>query len=104
MPPPFHNHFSSFANRYADFRPHYPAALFDFLATLAPRDALVWDCAAGSGQATLDLAARFDQVIATDGSAQQITSAPQHPNIEYRVALAEQSPLPDASAGLITVA
>jgi ubiquinone/menaquinone biosynthesis C-methylase UbiE len=100
----FHDHFSSFANRYADFRPHYPAALFDFLATLAPRDSLVWDCAAGSGQATLDLAARFAQVIATDGSAQQIASAPQRHNIEYRVALAEQSPLPDASAGLVTVA
>ena len=100
----FHDHFSGFANRYADFRPHYPSALFDYLATLAPRDSLVWDCAAGSGQATLDLAARFKKVIATDGSTQQIASAPKRDNIEYRVALAEQSGLPDSSVGLITVA
>jgi hypothetical protein len=25
--------------------------LFDFLATLAPGDSLVWDCACGNGQA-----------------------------------------------------
>jgi len=100
----FKDHFSNVANRYADFRPHYPAALFDFLAMLAPRQSLVWDCAAGSGQATVDLASRFDKVIATDGSAQQIASAPCLPNVEYRVALAEQSGLRDASADLITVA
>jgi ubiquinone/menaquinone biosynthesis C-methylase UbiE len=100
----FHDHFSSVANRYADFRPHYPSALFDYLTTLAPRDSLVWDCAAGSGQATMDLADHFDKVIATDASAQQIASAPQRDNVEYRVALAEQSGLPDESVGLVTVA
>src|SRR5678809_1112785 len=100
----FHDHFSGVANRYADFRPHYPAALFDYLATLAPRDSVVWDCAAGSGQATIDLAARFERVIATDGSAEQITSAPRRTNVEYRVVLAEQSGLADESVGLITVA
>ncbi|HKQ40395.1 MAG TPA: class I SAM-dependent methyltransferase, partial [Verrucomicrobiae bacterium] len=100
----FQDHFSSVANQYADFRPKYPAALFDYLATLAPRNSLVWDCAAGNGQATLDLAARFAKVIATDASAEQIASATPHPNIEYRVALAEQSGLPDASVSLITVA
>jgi len=99
----FQDHFSSVASRYADFRPHYPAALFDYLATLAPRDALVWDCAAGSGQATVDLAARFDKVIATDGSAEQIASAPRRNNVEYRVALAEDSGLADESIGLVTV-
>src|SRR5262249_45905079 len=95
---------SCVASRYADFRPHYPAALFDYLATLVPRDGLVWDCAAGSGQATIDLAARFDKVIATDGSAEQIASAARRDNVEYRVALAEQSGLADQSVGLVTVA
>src|SRR5215468_417282 len=95
----FHDHFSSVATRYADFRPHYPSALFDYLATLTPRDSLVWDCAAGSGQATIDLAARFDKVIATDGSAQQIAAAPRCDNVEYRVALAEESGLADESVG-----
>jgi len=100
----FHDHFSKVASRYVDFRPHYPSALFDYLATLAPRNSVVWDCAAGSGQATIDLAARFDKVIATDASAEQIGSAPRRDNVEYRVALAEQSGLPDRSVELITVA
>ena len=100
----FKDHFSTVATRYADFRPHYPSALFDYLATLVPRDTFVWDCAAGSGQATVDLAARFDRMIATDASAEQISSAPPRGNVEYRVALAEQSGLADSSVGLVTVA
>jgi ubiquinone/menaquinone biosynthesis C-methylase UbiE len=104
MSRPFHDHFSEVAKRYADFRPRYPAALFDYLATLVPRSSLVWDCACGNGQATLDLAARFDRVVATDASRKQIAAATPHPNVEYRVAPAEQSGLPDESVALITVA
>ena len=104
MNQPFQDHFSGVANQYADFRPHYPAALFDFLATVVPLNLPVWDCAAGNGQATLDLAARFPRVIATDASREQIAAATPHPRIEYRVAPAEQSGLPDRSIGLITVA
>jgi len=100
----FHDHFSDVAKRYADFRPHYPAALFDFLATLKPRNSLVWDCACGNGQATVDLARRFDRVVATDASREQIASAKPNPNVEYRVAPAEQSGLSDGSVALITVA
>ncbi|HEV8542466.1 MAG TPA: class I SAM-dependent methyltransferase, partial [Verrucomicrobiae bacterium] len=92
------------AKRYANFRPHYPAALFDYLATLVPQTATVWDCAAGSGQATLDLARRFAKVIATDASAEQIASATPLSNVDYRVALAEESGLPANSVDLITVA
>jgi len=100
----FHDHFSGVANRYADFRPHYPAELFDYLATLAPKDSMVWDCAAGNGQASYDLAVRFARVVATDASKEQIASAKPHPKIEFRAAPAEQSGLPDQSIGLITVA
>lgn len=100
----FHDHFSGVATRYADFRPHYPAALFDSFAKLVPRDSLVWDCACGNGQATLDLAERFDRVVATDASREQIASATPHRRIEYRVAPAEQSGLPEESVGLLTVA
>ena len=104
MNQPFHDHFSSVANRYADFRPRYPAALFDYLASLVPQGAVVWDCACGNGQATLDLATRFDKVIATDASREQIASAATHPKIEYRAASAEQSGLPDQSIALVSVA
>jgi ubiquinone/menaquinone biosynthesis C-methylase UbiE len=103
MTRPFQDHFSSVANHYADFRPHYPSALFDYLATLVPRSSIVY-CAAGNGQATLDLAARFDQVVATDASKEQIASAPSNPKVEYRVAPAEQSGLPDNSVALVVVA
>lgn len=104
MSPAFPDHFSPVAARYAAHRPGYPAALFDFLAGPVPRDALVWDCAAGNGQATVDLARRFDRVIGTDASADQIASAPALPGVEWRVALADQSGLPDQSVGLVTVA
>ncbi|MBL9173311.1 MAG: class I SAM-dependent methyltransferase [Verrucomicrobiales bacterium] len=104
MNPSFADHFSSVARTYAEFRPKYPAALFDFLASRVPREAAVWDCAAGNGQATLDLAARFARVYGTDASAEQIASAPAVPSIEWRVAPADHSGLPDASVGLVTVA
>src|SRR5258706_7811727 len=97
MIPTFHDHFSGVAKRYADFRPHYPAALFDYLATLVPQSSIVWDCACGNGQATLDLATRFGKVIATDASKEQIASATPHSKIECRNATAEQSGLPDKS-------
>lgn len=104
MSQPFQDHFSGVASRYAEWRPRYPEALFDYLSSLVPRTARVWDCAAGNGQATVDLARRFERVIATDASRDQIGSATPHPGIEYRVAPAEASGLPEASVGLITVA
>ena len=100
----FQDHFSGVASRYADFRPHYPDGLFDYLATLVPRSATVWDCAAGNGQATHDLARCFAKIIATDASKEQIASATPNPKVAFRVAPAEQSGLADNSVELITVA
>jgi ubiquinone/menaquinone biosynthesis C-methylase UbiE len=102
----FHDHFSEVAGRYAEFRPRYPAALFECLAGLVSSSGggLVWDCACGNGQATMDLAAHFAQVIGTDASAEQIASAPRHPKIQFRVAPAEQSGLPEHAVDLVTVA
>ncbi|MBL9207130.1 MAG: class I SAM-dependent methyltransferase [Opitutaceae bacterium] len=102
--PTFPDHFSGVARSYADFRPTYPGALFDHLATLVPGTASVWDCATGSGQAAGALGARFARVTATDASQEQIASAEPHPNVTYRVALAEDSGLADASVNLVTVA
>jgi len=100
----FQDHFSGVASMYADYRPRYPAELFDYLATLAPRNSLVWDCAAGNGQASVDLARHFERVIATDASSQQIATAIPDPRIEYRVAPAEDSGLRGRSVSLLTVA
>jgi len=100
----FKDHFSRLAAQYAEFRPKYPGALFDLLARLAPSRLRAWDCACGSGQATLDLAERFESVIATDGSEQQIAAAKAHARVTYRVARAEASGLDDGSIDVITVA
>jgi SAM-dependent methyltransferase len=100
----FHDHFSSFAGRYADFRPSYPAELFDYLASLTPKHELAWDCAAGNGQATVGLAGHFSRVVATDASREQIASAKPHPKIDYRVAPADNSGLPNQSVSVVTVA
>ena len=100
----FKDHFSGHAASYAAYRPGYPPALFDFVFTLTPGRALAWDCATGNGQAALSLAEVFERVVATDASRQQLDNAIPHPRIEYRVATAESSGLPDGSVDLLTVA
>jgi SAM-dependent methyltransferase len=100
----FKDHFSGHAQSYASFRPRYSPQVFDFVASLPHRRTVAWDCATGNGQAALDLAERFERVIATDASAQQLSLAVPHPRIEYRQALAERSGLEDASIDLVAVA
>ena len=100
----FNDHFGKVAEKYADYRPHYPAALFDWLALQCTTRECVWDCGAGSGQASLSLADYFSSVHATDAGASQIAQADPHPCIHYRVASAEDSGLPSHSFDLITVA
>lgn len=100
----FKDHFSSASDRYAAYRPDYPAALFAWLAGLCMERDTAWDCATGSGQAALGLAPHFRQVVATDASAEQIRHAEAHPAIDYRVAPAEASGLAEHSIDLVTVA
>ena len=100
----FKDHFSGHAGQYAEFRPTYPAALFDWLAEQSPDRALAWDCACGNGQATLALAERFRQVIASDASPEQIDRAVPQPNISYRVEKSERTSCESSSVSLITVA
>jgi len=96
--------FSPLAGVYARARPRYPDELFAWLADRAPERELAWDCATGSGQAAVGLAARFARVVATDVSAEQIRHAAPHPRVEYRVAPAERPGLAPGSADLVTVA
>src|SRR5690625_4898861 len=101
---PFKDHFSGHARAYASARPTYPPELFAWLAGLAPRRALAWDCATGNGQAARMLATHFARVIATDASAEQITNAVPDPRIEYRVAAAEAPGLHANSVDLVAIA
>jgi SAM-dependent methyltransferase len=100
----FKDHFSRQAADYAKFRPRYPSELFRYLASISPRNALAWDCATGSGQAAVELANVFEQVIATDASEKQVANAEPHPRVEYRVAPAERSGLRAQSVDLVTIA
>jgi SAM-dependent methyltransferase len=100
----FKDHFSSASDRYAAYRPDYPAALFAWLADLCVEHDTAWDCATGSGQAALGLAPYFHTIVATDASAEQIRHAEPHAAINYRVAPAEASGLADCSVDLVTVA
>lgn len=100
----FKDHFSGHAGSYASFRPSYPQVLFDFVASLPRGRSLVWDCATGNGQAAVDLAERFERVIATDASWQQLEHAIPNPRVEYRQALAERSEIEAGTVDLVTVA
>lgn len=100
----FKDHFSSHAAAYAAYRPAYPPALAAWLSSIAPSPKAALDVGCGSGQLSLLLAEHFETVVATDPSAQQIDSAIAHPRIDYRVAPAEASGLPDASVDLLTAA
>jgi SAM-dependent methyltransferase len=100
----FKDHFSRQAAEYAKFRPRYPEALFRWLGSVAPAKELAWDCATGSGQAAVELANVFQQVIATDASEKQVGNAEQHSRVEYRIATAEESGLESNTTDLVTVA
>lgn len=100
----FADHFSRAAAGYAAFRPTYPRELVDALAALAPAHGLAWDVGAGSGQLSTLLAERFERVIATEPSAEQLARTAPHPRVEYRVETAAPTSLRTASADLITAA
>lgn len=100
----FKDHFSQHAQHYLDARPDYPDQLFDHLVRLAPSRRLAWDCGTGNGQAALALAERFEHVIATDPSVEQIKRAVRHPRVDYCAATAESSCVADQSVALVTAA
>ena len=100
----FEDHFSSHSQQYAQYRPKYPDELYAYLASLAPARSLAWDCGTGNGQAALGLAKHFDNVHASDASAEQISLAYPHEKVDYRVEPAEHVSLDDSSVDLVTVA
>lgn len=100
----FQDHFSEQAATYAQARPHYPKALYDWLSAQCTGHALAWDAGCGNGQAAVALAGCFERVYASDPSAEQIARALAHPKVEYRVEPAETCSLDDGSADLIAVA
>jgi ubiquinone/menaquinone biosynthesis C-methylase UbiE len=102
--PGFKDHFSGHAADYAAYRPGYPPALFDLLASLPRRRTLALDVATGNGQAAIGLAERFERVLAIDASNEQLARARQHPRLEYRVARAEETGVDGGAVDLVSVA
>jgi SAM-dependent methyltransferase len=98
----FADHFSGHASSYAAYRPHYPVALYEWLASVAPGTQLGWDAGTGNGQVAHGLVTRFARVVATDPSEKQIAHAAAHPRIKFE-RTAYGTSLADASVQLVTV-
>lgn len=97
------DNFSAQSSIYAQFRPGYPAQLFDFLYKNCAQFDHAWDCATGNGQIAVVLADSFQVVEATDISENQLKNATKKPNIHYRPGQAEATDFPDHTFDLVTV-
>jgi len=95
-----------FVCRYDQLRPTPPSDLFKLLTSLAPAHppGLVVDLGAGTGISTVPWSAHAARVIGVDVNREMLDVARQAPRVEYRVASAEQTGLPDACADVITCA
>lgn len=98
------DYFSTQSATYRQFRPTYPAALFDALATHLPAGARVLDCATGNGQAARAWHGRGVRVVASDLSFAQLSHAEDSTDIHYVQCRAEHAPFADRSFDLITIA
>jgi SAM-dependent methyltransferase len=98
------NHFGNKAAEYSQFRPHYPAELFQYLIQLTHHQECAWDVGTGNGQAAVALSPYFNKVIATDLKQGQLDRAEKKDNISYIACPAEKTPIEDKSVDLITVA
>lgn len=96
--------FSSHSQLYQLARPTYPESVMNEILKHVHARHIAWDCGAGSGQFTQRLSPYFDQVIATDLSAQQLAQAPQLNNVSYEVQPAEKTTFKEQMFDLVTVA
>lgn len=100
----FKDHFSAHSAAYVQGRPHYPAELFAYIASLTSSHELAVDCACGNGQASSGLAAHYAHVIANDASVQQLREAPADPRISFLACTAERQAVRSGAADLFVVA
>lgn len=91
-------------NAYAQYRPHYPEALFEWIAEACDGHALALDIACGAGQASAPLRSRFDQVLACDSSPAWLTARSFPEQVGRFSCDAEHLPITDKCLDLIVVA
>ncbi|MEO6220452.1 MAG: class I SAM-dependent methyltransferase [Ginsengibacter sp.] len=97
------DNFSRHSALYSKFRPGYPKELFDFLIPLVREKKIAWDCGTGSGQVAFKLSEYFDEVHASDISANQIANAIHKDNIYYSLVSAEETLYTKNKFDLVTV-
>ena len=88
------DNFSKQSELYAQYRPAYPPALFEYISNFVANKNTAWDCGTGNGQSAVALSRYFKKVIATDISSKQINLAEKASNIFYSVQPSERSPFP----------
>lgn len=98
------DNFSTQSDRYAKYRPTYPANFFDYLNSIVPNKQNAWDCGTGNGQVAYELKKTFNNVFATDISQSQIDNALNADNISYSVQPAEKTNFENGLFDLIVVA
>jgi SAM-dependent methyltransferase len=98
------DNFSTQSDKYAQYRPGYPAEFFEYLNSIVPAKQAAWDCGTGNGQVAYELAKTFDKVYATDISQSQLDNALQAANIAYSVQAAESTDFADQQFDLIITA
>jgi SAM-dependent methyltransferase len=101
-PPP---RFGPYAERYARFRPTYPAALYDLIDARLGRGprAHAVDLGAGTGQVAVDLMKRFGGVTAVEPDPEMARLLPTDRYLNVVIARAEEADFPDGSVDAVTV-
>ena len=97
------SYFDFSSDVYSKGRPTYPPELYLWLSNQVKNQQCVWDCACGTGQVSIDLAAYFEQVEATDISESQIAEAIPHRKVNYKVSPSEVCEYPDQHFDAICV-
>lgn len=97
------DNFSVQSEGYSKFRPVYPQELYHEILSHVRNMDFCWDCATGNGQIASALAEKFNSVIGSDISDNQLQNAALAPNISYVNCRAEKTPFDENSFDLITV-
>src|SRR5215469_5740314 len=103
----FEPRFGQAAKAYSEFRPEYPAEIFEHILALIPpeRRNCAMDLGAGTGKATAELAKHFARVIAVEPDprmAEKLREA--EPRAEVRIGTAEAFEQEPSSVDLVNIA
>ena len=98
------NYFEEKGDEYSRYRPTYPEELAATLAECCYQSSHVLEVGCGTGQLSGVLSKKFDNVTATDPSAEQIKNATPFTGVSYQQGTAEDIFLPQSSVDLVVAA